>query len=38
MTALFSFKSLGLEHNFDKINTLNQDTPYDYGSVMHYHQ
>ncbi|XP_073328283.1 high choriolytic enzyme 1-like [Pagrus major] len=28
----------GLEHNFDKINTLNQGTPYDYSSVMHYHQ
>uniref|UniRef100_A0A669ERR8 Metalloendopeptidase n=1 Tax=Oreochromis niloticus TaxID=8128 RepID=A0A669ERR8_ORENI len=28
----------GMEHNFDKINTLNQGTPYDYGSVMHYHK
>ncbi|KAE8296622.1 High choriolytic enzyme 1 [Larimichthys crocea] len=28
----------GLEHNFDKIHTLNQETTYDYGSVMHYHQ
>ncbi|XP_035520178.1 high choriolytic enzyme 1-like [Morone saxatilis] len=28
----------GMEHNFDKINTLNQGTAYDYGSVMHYHQ
>ncbi|KAI3370978.1 hypothetical protein L3Q82_023632, partial [Scortum barcoo] len=27
----------GMEHNFDKVNTLNQDTTYDYGSVMHYH-
>nr|XP_046250282.1 hatching enzyme 1.2-like [Scatophagus argus] len=26
----------GMEHNFDKVNTLNQGTSYDYGSVMHY--
>ncbi|XP_029000641.2 low choriolytic enzyme-like [Betta splendens] len=26
----------GMEHNFDKINTLNQGTPYDYNSVMQY--
>uniref|UniRef100_A0A8C6S637 Metalloendopeptidase n=1 Tax=Neogobius melanostomus TaxID=47308 RepID=A0A8C6S637_9GOBI len=26
----------GTEHNFDKVNTLNQGTSYDYGSVMHY--
>uniref|UniRef100_A0A3P8SZK5 Metalloendopeptidase n=1 Tax=Amphiprion percula TaxID=161767 RepID=A0A3P8SZK5_AMPPE len=26
----------GKEHNFDKVATLNQDTTYDYGSVMHY--
>uniref|UniRef100_A0A673CII2 Metalloendopeptidase n=1 Tax=Sphaeramia orbicularis TaxID=375764 RepID=A0A673CII2_9TELE len=26
----------GQEHNFRKIDTLNQGTPYDYGSVMHY--
>ncbi|KAJ0056443.1 hypothetical protein NL108_008044 [Boleophthalmus pectinirostris] len=26
----------GMEHNFRKINTLNQGTPYDYGSVMQY--
>ncbi|KAM7397192.1 hypothetical protein PAMP_020184 [Pampus punctatissimus] len=26
----------GKEHNFDKVNTLNQETTYDYGSVMHY--
>uniref|UniRef100_A0A3Q1J5I8 Metalloendopeptidase n=1 Tax=Anabas testudineus TaxID=64144 RepID=A0A3Q1J5I8_ANATE len=26
----------GEEYNFDKINTLNQGTPYDYNSVMHY--
>lgn len=32
------FLSLGMEHNFDKINTLNQGTSYDYGSVMHYHK
>ncbi|KAM3870107.1 hatching enzyme 1.2-like [Diretmus argenteus] len=30
--------SSGMEHNFDKINTLNQETSYDYGSVMHYHR
>ncbi|XP_076589673.1 high choriolytic enzyme 1-like [Chaetodon auriga] len=28
----------GKEHNFYKINTLNQETTYDYGSVMHYHK
>uniref|UniRef100_A0A3B4URF5 Metalloendopeptidase n=1 Tax=Seriola dumerili TaxID=41447 RepID=A0A3B4URF5_SERDU len=28
----------GMEHNFDKIHTLNQETTYDYGSVMHYHR
>ncbi|KAJ8271525.1 hypothetical protein COCON_G00103840 [Conger conger] len=26
----------GMEHNFNKINTNNLGTPYDYGSVMHY--
>ncbi|KAK7883812.1 hypothetical protein WMY93_026935 [Mugilogobius chulae] len=26
----------GKEHNFKKVRTLNQGTPYDYGSVMHY--
>ncbi|XP_055010777.1 hatching enzyme 1.2-like [Boleophthalmus pectinirostris] len=26
----------GMEHNFNKIATLNQGTPYDYGSVMQY--
>ena len=28
----------GWEYNFDKINTLNLDTPYDYNSVMQYHR
>ncbi|XP_053174890.1 hatching enzyme 1.2-like [Scomber japonicus] len=28
----------GWEYAFDKINTLNQDTPYDYDSVMQYHK
>lgn len=28
--------SAGMEHNFYKINTLNQGTPYDYNSVMQY--
>ncbi|XP_035855086.1 high choriolytic enzyme 1-like [Sander lucioperca] len=26
----------GMEHNFDKVETRNLGTPYDYGSVMHY--
>lgn len=25
-----------MRYNFDKINTLNQGTPYDYNSVMQY--
>lgn len=27
-----------MEHNFRKIATLNQGTPYDYNSVMQYHR
>ena len=27
-----------MEHNFRKIATLNQGTPYDYNSVMQYHK
>ncbi|XP_068174060.1 high choriolytic enzyme 1-like isoform X1 [Antennarius striatus] len=27
-----------MKYNFDKINTLNQGTPYDYNSVMQYHK
>lgn len=29
---------VGMEHNFRKIATLNQGTPYDYNSVMQYHR
>ncbi|CAL8325846.1 unnamed protein product [Gadus morhua 'NCC'] len=28
----------GMQHNFNKIATLNHVTPYDYNSVMHYHK
>uniref|UniRef100_A0A3Q3AJE9 Metalloendopeptidase n=1 Tax=Kryptolebias marmoratus TaxID=37003 RepID=A0A3Q3AJE9_KRYMA len=28
----------GMEHNFRKIATINQGTPYDYNSVMQYHK
>lgn len=28
----------GMQHNFNKINTLNQGTAYDYNSVMQYHR
>ncbi|KAM6937593.1 high choriolytic enzyme 1-like [Xenentodon cancila] len=28
----------GLEYAFDKVNTLNMNTPYDYDSVMQYHK
>lgn len=28
----------GWEYAFDKINTLNLNTPYDYNSVMQYHK
>ncbi|XP_023250035.1 low choriolytic enzyme-like, partial [Seriola lalandi dorsalis] len=28
----------GWEYAFDKINTLNLNTPYDYNSVMQYHR
>lgn len=35
MLSLLFF--LGMEHNFRKIATLNQGTPYDYNSVMQYH-
>ncbi|KPP60944.1 hypothetical protein Z043_121008 [Scleropages formosus] len=28
----------GMEHNFNRIQTKNLDTPYDYNSVMQYHR
>ncbi|XP_041962648.1 zinc metalloproteinase nas-33-like isoform X2 [Alosa sapidissima] len=28
----------GKERNFEQVDTLNQNTPYDYSSVMHYHR
>ncbi|XP_076157818.1 low choriolytic enzyme-like [Alosa pseudoharengus] len=31
-------RQLCLEYAFDKIATLNQDTPYDYNSVMQYNK
>uniref|UniRef100_A0A8C2GMJ5 Metalloendopeptidase n=1 Tax=Cyprinus carpio TaxID=7962 RepID=A0A8C2GMJ5_CYPCA len=31
-----SIESRNMKYNFDKINTLNQGTPYDYSSVMQY--
>ncbi|XP_026168281.1 high choriolytic enzyme 1-like [Mastacembelus armatus] len=34
--VLLSNVKSGQEHNFRKIDTLNQGTPYDYDSVMHY--
>lgn len=30
--------STDMKYNFNKINTLNQGTSYDYGSVMQYHK
>ncbi|KAG9260968.1 low choriolytic enzyme [Astyanax mexicanus] len=33
---LFQNVIRGQEHNFQKIRTLNLDTPYDYNSIMHY--
>lgn len=32
------FSLSGYAYAFDKINTLNQNTPYDYNSVMQYHR
>lgn len=32
----FSLVSAGMAYNFNKIDTLNQGTSYDYGSVMQY--
>lgn len=31
-----AFSIIGMEYNFDKINTINLGTPYDYKSVMQY--
>lgn len=33
---MFSVFSADMRYNFNKINTLNQGTPYDYNSVMQY--
>lgn len=35
-TCIFSHLSADMKYNFNKINTLNQGTPYDYNSVMQY--
>ena len=35
-TCIFSHFSADMKYNFNKINTLNQGTPYDYNSVMQY--
>lgn len=32
------FLLAGLAYAFDKLNTLNLNTPYDYNSVMQYHR
>lgn len=34
-TIVYS-STAGREYNFNKFNTLNEETPYDYDSVMHY--
>ena len=31
-----NISTAGQDFNFKKVNTLNQETPYDYSSVMHY--
>lgn len=35
---LLYFFSSDMKYNFNKINTLNQGTSYDYNSVMQYHK
>lgn len=35
---VFPVFSSDMKHNFNKINTLNQGTSYDYNSVMQYHK
>lgn len=36
VTCIFSVSSADMKYNFNKIDTLNQGTPYDYNSVMQY--
>lgn len=38
VSSSYFFFSTDMKYNFNKINTLNQGTSYDYGSVMQYHK